>query len=177
MGAGASPRPGADPGFHRRGEMGKGPHRAGKLAHAHGLPGGDHPLALALELGVPQGELEAHGDGLGVNPVGASHHDQVLVGVGLVFEDRQKLVQAGDEQVGGLFEAQGQGGVQDVRGGEAEVEVAAVLPQAGGYLVHERGHVVMGVLLDGQDALRVALGFFPGPLRDLGGNNASLRQG
>ncbi len=40
-----------------------------------------------------------------------------------------------------------------------------------------RGGALLGLLLDGQNALGVALGFVLRPLRDLGGDEAGLRQG
>ena len=65
----------ADPGLHLRGQVGEGAHRAGDLAHRDGLPGRGQAGPLPLKLGVPQGELQAQGDGLGVHPVGPAHHE------------------------------------------------------------------------------------------------------
>jgi len=101
----------------------------------------------------------------------------MFIRVGFILENRQKFVQTGQKKAGGFFETQGQGRVQHVRGSKAEVEIAAVLPQAMGYLVHERGHVMMGFLLDGQNTLDVALGLAFHPVRDCRGNEPGLRQG
>ncbi len=57
------------------------------------------------------------------------------------------------------------------------MEVAAVLPQAGGHLVHEGGHVVVGLGLDLQDASHVDPGLSRGPFRHLRRDEAALRHG
>ena len=112
-----------------------------------------------------------------MHPVGAAHHGQVLKFIGPLFQDRKQLIQIGLQKVGGFLQAQGQGGIQHVRGGEPEVEIAAVLPQAGGHLVHKGGHVVMGLFFQGQDLLHVAGGLAEGPGRRLPGDDAALRHG
>ncbi len=112
-----------------------------------------------------------------MHPVGPAHHDLVFEGIGLFFKYGQKIIQIGQQQVRGLGQAQAQGGVQHVGRRQAEVEVAAVLPQAGGHLVHERGHVVVGLGLDLQDAGHVDFGLAGGPLRRLRRYEAALRHG
>ena len=69
------------------GEMDVGAHRTGDLAHRRGLRGPQQPLAVALHLLVPDQELAAEGDGLGVDAVGAADGRQVLVGEGLFQQD------------------------------------------------------------------------------------------
>ena len=59
-------------------EVDVGPHRAGDLAHRGGVPGPQQPLAVALHLLVPDQELAAEDDGLGVDAVGAADGRQVL---------------------------------------------------------------------------------------------------
>ena len=54
------------------------PHRAGELAHAHPFGGPLEAPDVALHLGVPTGQLQAKGDGLGVHAMGASGHGRVL---------------------------------------------------------------------------------------------------
>ena len=109
--------------------------------------------------------------------MGAAHHGQVLKFIGPLFQDLEQLIEVGLQEVGGFLQAQGQGGIQYVRGSEPEVEIAAVLPQTGGHLVHKGGHVMMGLFFQGQDLVHVAGGLGGGPGRRLPGDEAALGHG
>ena len=56
------------------GEVRERAHRARELAHRDRLARPLQPRAVALQLGVPERELEAEGHGLGVHAVGAPDH-------------------------------------------------------------------------------------------------------
>jgi hypothetical protein len=56
-------------GFHARVDIGEGADRAGNLAGRDLLARGDEALAVAGELGVMAGELQAEGRRLGMNPM------------------------------------------------------------------------------------------------------------
>ncbi len=147
------------------------------LPYRDGLPGRHQADPLPRKIGVPQGEFQAQGDGLGVHPVGPPHHGLVFESLGLFFQYGQKVIQIGQQEVRRLGQAQAQGGVQHVGGGQAEVEVAAVLPQTRGHLVHEGGHVVVGLGLDLEDAGHVDFGLPGGPFRHVLRDEAALGHG
>ena len=59
--------------------MGEGADSARELPDSDGVPGGDEARAVALHLGIPEGELHPEGHGLRVDAVGAADHDGALV--------------------------------------------------------------------------------------------------
>ena len=73
------PHFGADVLFHERIDVGKGADRAGDGAGGDILAGPRPAGAVALHLGIQGGQLEAEGDRLGVDAVGAAHADRILV--------------------------------------------------------------------------------------------------
>ena len=59
-------------------DVAEGSDRAGNLAHAQILRRGVEAREIALHLVVPQRQLQAEGDGLGVHAVGAADLDGVF---------------------------------------------------------------------------------------------------
>ena len=76
-----------DPGV----EVDVGPDRARDPADADDLEGPVDPVEVALDLLVPDEELEPEGDRLGVDAVGPAHADRLLVLEGLAAEDLLQL--------------------------------------------------------------------------------------
>ena len=74
-------------------EVGEDADGAGELADAHVFGGGLEAGDVALHLGIPVGELEAEGDGLGVDAVGAADHGGVFELPGAAFEDFGEALQ------------------------------------------------------------------------------------
>ena len=72
--------------------------------------------AVPLDFAEPDEELEAEGDGLGVDTVAAADHEGVLVGQRLVGEDLLEGGEALVQKVRGVDELQGQAGIQHVAG-------------------------------------------------------------
>ena len=70
------------------------PTAPGDFANPDGLDGCRQSLALAVHFVPPQGQLQAHGHGFGMDPVGAAHHQRVLVFQRLTGEGGYGLVQA-----------------------------------------------------------------------------------
>ena len=62
----------ADVGLHHRVDVGVGPDRPRQLADGHACAGRAQPLAVAVGLEGPEGELGPEGRGLGRHPVGAA---------------------------------------------------------------------------------------------------------
>ena len=97
---------------------------AGELADAQVFGGGVEAGEVALHLGVPEEELEAEGGGLGVDAVGAADDGGVLELDGAGFQGFGEREDSGADQGRGFAELEGLRGVDDVGGGEAEVEPA-----------------------------------------------------
>ena len=104
-----------------------GAHGPGDLARGQVGRGRPQARARPVQLEGPGGQLEAEGDGLGVDAVGAAHHQRAGVLPGARHHGGDGSVQAGQDEVGGGPALQGQRGVHDVAAGQAEVEVAALL--------------------------------------------------
>ena len=89
-GGGFQSQPLADALFELGAEVGEGADGSGELAHAHVFGGAAKARDVALGLGVPVGQLESEGDGLGVDAVGAADHGRVFELPGAAFEDCRK---------------------------------------------------------------------------------------
>ena len=95
---------------------------AGSLAKA---------VDVALIFGEPVGELQAEGDGLGVNAVGAANLRGVLKFVGAEIEDFAEEDKVAFDDAGSVAEEEGLRGVDHIVGGHAVVE-----PAGGGGVAH-----------------------------------------
>ena len=131
-----------------------GADRAGELAHAHACEGVLDPLSVAGDLERPAGELEAEGRRLGVDSVGAADREGVGLLLGPPDDDREGSVDPLEEQAAGLLHRERECGVDDVRGGQAVVEPAAVRAEVLGDGVDERREVVVGLALELGDPSR-----------------------
>src|SRR6185312_16831042 len=103
---------------------------------------------MATKLVVPDRQLEAEGDRLGMDSVRATNHHRVAVldrfaadGLGQYFDIAQ-------EQVDSLDNLQRQSGVDDVGTREAKVNVARVLAHSFAGRTQERDDVVISLFLD-----------------------------
>jgi len=96
-------------------DEGKRPYGPGDLAHANRRARPLEALPVSLHLPVPVGELESEGNRFGVDTMGTADHDGILVVMGAPFEDLEQFIQIGQEDVGGLLEQAGQGGIKYVR--------------------------------------------------------------
>ena len=142
----AEPR--GDLGLDRRVDVGEGADRARDRA---GRDLGARRLQappVARELGVEARELEAEGDRLGVHAVRAADAGRVLVLERAPAQRREQLVEAGQQQVGGLGELAGEGGVEQVGRGHAEMQIARLGADHLLDVGQERDHVVARDRLD-----------------------------
>ena len=79
----------------------------------------------------------------------------VLVLVRASSQGLEQAVEIAEQQVGGGGQLQGKRGVEQVRGGHAEVQIARIGPDHLFDVREERDHVVPGLCLDLRDPLRV----------------------
>ena len=122
-GSRAKPEGFTHPGLHRGRHIGEGPHGTRDLSHADRLPGPPHALQVALHLGEPQGDLHSEGDRLGVNAVAAAYHHGAAMLEGRLLQDLEQGFQVPDDDVGRVPELEGKGRVENIRGGQAHVDV------------------------------------------------------
>ena len=165
------------PGLDRGGHRGVGPDRARELAVGELLEGVLEPLQVAVGLEGEPGEPEPEGRRLGVDAVGAADAE----GVALLDRPLDQGIAvgagAGEQDRSRLLELQREGGVEDVGGGEAVVDPAAVLADRCGDDVDEGGDVVVGDLLALVDGLDGERGVLAAGARRLLGDDPLLRPG
>ena len=120
------------------------------------------------------GELDAEGERLRVDPVGAAHHHGEPVPLGLLDQRRDERLGVLVDDTRGVAELGGERGVDDVRRGQAEVEVPPRL--ADGLLDRgdEGGHVVPLLGLELGDAFGIDAGRSAAHVERLDGNAAEL---
>ena len=133
-------------------EMAVGAHRAADLAHGQPREGGPQALPVAVELEGPARELQAERRRLGVDAVGAAHHQRGAVLAGAGDDRRHGRVEVRQEPLARRAQLEGQGGVDDIAAGQAQVQVAARRADRLGDLADEGDDVVIGGALDLGDA-------------------------
>src|ERR1700679_3225220 len=135
--------------------MAEGADGSGEFADAEIFSGSVEAGEVALDLGVPEQELEAEGGGFGVDAVGAADDGGVLELEGAFFEDLGESYDAHADDGRGFAELEGLGGVDYIGGGEAVVEPAGVFGVVDvlGYGGGEGDDVVTDFGLDFVDAV------------------------
>ena len=119
------------------------------------VDGGGEAAPVAVELERPARELEAEGGRLGVDRVGATHHQRVGFRACARDQRVEEGVDVAEQSLAGGAKLERERRVEDVAAGEAEVQVPALGPDGLGDLADERDHVVVGGLLDLRDPLHV----------------------
>ncbi len=87
---------------------------SGELSYAHVFRSGDEARDVALGFGIPVGDFEAEGDGLGVDAVRAADHGSVFEFPGAAFEDLGQALQVLRDDLRGLADQQGLRGIDDI---------------------------------------------------------------
>jgi hypothetical protein len=139
-------------------EMGEGADGARDLADRDRFAGAQHPVEAALQLGVPERELQAEGHRLGVDAVRPADHRRPPVLLGARAHRLHQRGEPLDDEVAGLAHLQRLRGVDHVRRGEAEVQPPRGRPDALGHRRREGDDVVLRGLLDLLDARHVERG-------------------
>ena len=123
-----------------------GAHGAGYLSDGNGGNGLLQPLPLPDHLLPPQRQLQAECRWLGVDPMGAAHHGRIPVGHRRRLQDLAQLVKVFSEDAPCLQELQAQGGIDNVAGGQSQVEPPPLGSQALGNGPEEGRDIVTGAL-------------------------------
>jgi hypothetical protein len=133
-------------------EVREGADRTRQLPHRHHVARPQDTIEIALQLRVPQRQLDAERHRLGMHAVGAADHRRPAM---LLGARAHRLHQAGDpldDEAARLAHLQRLRGVDDVGGGQAEVEPARRRPDLLGHRGRERNHIVLRRPLDLFDA-------------------------
>ena len=136
----------------RRIEMRKRADRAGDFADADRLASAAHALDIAAKLGVPERQLQAERHHLGMDAVRAADHRRLPMLAGARLDRLGQAAHVLENQVAGLDHLQGLRRVDDVRGGQAEVQPARRRTDVLGDRRRERDDVVLCRLFDLVDA-------------------------
>ena len=158
-------------------EVGEDSDRAGELAYAHVFGGGLEASDVALRLGIPVGDLEAEGDGLGVDAVGAADHGRVFEFPGAALEHLGEALQILRDDFRGLVDQQGLRGVDYIVGSESVVEPAGVRADDFGDGRGEGDDVVADFGFDFVDALDVEVGALADGFGGVFGDESGLGEG
>ena len=142
-------------GLDLRREARVGADRPADLADADGVPCGQQSHAVAIQLGDPQGEHHAGGRGLGVDAVGPPDHGRRPVGASQARRGGAQGIQLDDHEIDGFDHAHGQGAVEHVGAGHAQVQVSGLGPRLLLDVLQERDHVVAHHGLERLDAVGV----------------------
>ena len=132
------------------------------------------PLEVALQLGVPERQLQAERHRLGVHAVRASHHRRAAMLFGPRAHGVEQTFDVLDEQVGRLAHLNGLRGVDDVGRRQPEVQPARRRPDVLGNRGRKRDDVVLSGFFDGRDAGDVELRFLSNVARGIVRNDSSL---
>ena len=172
-----NPRRRADFLFEFRREVGEDSDCAGELADAHVFGGGHEARDVALRFGIPVGDFESEGDGLGVDAVSAADHGRVFELPGAALEDFGEALQILRDDLRRLADEQGLRGVDDVVGGEAVVEPAGVRADDFGDGGGEGDDVVADFGFDLVDAFDAEVGALADGLGGVFGDEAGFGEG
>ena len=152
-------------------------HGATDLAHAHGLLQSLEAFDVALGFSQPAGQLEAKGDRLAVDGVGAADHHGVFVGPCLHADGFCELVEFAAQQLHRGLELQRQAGVEHIGAGHAHVDVAPGIAHVFVHVGEEGDHVVAHLGLDLEDPLAAEGCFVLDRGEGFGGHAAQFRLG
>ncbi len=100
--------------LHKGIDVGKSADRTGDGTGGDVLAGSPEAGTVAVHLGIEGGQLEAEGDRLCVDAVGAPHADRVLVLVGTDLDGFQQGIDISQQFVSGLNHLHRQAGIQNV---------------------------------------------------------------
>ena len=105
-------------------------------------------VLAAVELCIGFGHLQAEGHRLGMNAMGATDADGVLVFEGAALGGSEQGVEIGQQKIGCFGQLDVEAGVEHVRGGHALMDETGVWADDFGKMGQKRYDVVLGFALD-----------------------------
>ena len=129
-------------------------------------------MALATDLVIPDCQLVAESDGLGMNAMRASHHHGGLELVGAFSKNFQEVVHPFQKDRGSFPDLKGQGRVDDIGRSQPVVEVSGRLTHVLGDCGGKRDHVVTDFGFDFFDTLDGKVRALANLLRRIRGHDA-----
>ena len=166
-----------DVALDRRRQVRERADRARQLADGDDLARAPETHDVSSELGVPQRELETEGHRLGMHAVRASDHRRASMLQRPGVNGLHQPIEIGEEQVARLAHLDRLRGVDDVGGGQAEVQPARRGADMLGHGGRERDDVVLGDFFDLLDARDVEGAAFADVARRIGRDDSRPRHG
>jgi hypothetical protein len=148
--------------------------RARQLPHRHDVARPQDTVEVALELRVPQRELDAERHRFRVHAVGAADHRRPAVLLGAHAHRLHQPGDALDDEAAGFAHLQRLRGVDDVRRGQPEVQPARRRPDLLGHRGREGDHIVLRRPFDLLDAGDVERRPRPQLARRVGGHEPGV---
>ena len=164
----------ADHLFHARVQVGVGADGSREGADADAFAGLLEPFDGAAKFVIHERHLEAEGDRLGVDAVGAPDHRGELVFVRFLGDGGAERFEVFQEHPARFVHLDGERGVEDIRRGHPLVNPARGGPDVAGDVLQERDDVVIGAQFDFLDFGQFEAGFLADNGGVLFGDHADL---
>jgi hypothetical protein len=112
---------------------------------------------------IPERQLQAEGNRLGVHTMGAADHHGPLILEGLVPQHLHQILHVLEQNGRGLLELNGQGRVHDVGGSHTDMKEAGVVADGFRHATQERDDLVFNFALDFANPRNVEASLFFNP--------------
>ena len=163
--------------FDRRIDIGIGADRARDFADRNLAAGLLQAGLIAFHLGEPVGDFEAEGNRLGMHAVAAADHDRVLMFLRPPPKHGEQGIQIGQNHIRRLTQLHGKAGINHIRRGQTEMQIASLFADALSHRGDKGHHVVFDLGLNFLHAANIK----PGVLSQMRNNRrrdvAALGQG
>src|SRR5882724_8117441 len=146
-------------GFNPGGDLRESPDRPRNLTDTNILDCFLKPGEMARHFLIPESELQAEGDRLGVYAMGAADHDRPLVFVRLTAQHPHQILDVPLEDCRRFFELNRQRRIHDVGRGHAHVKIAGIVADRFRHRAQECDDFVFDLAFDLADALYIEARF------------------
>src|SRR3989304_9311661 len=155
------PEPNTDILLDERGKMGEGPDCPRELAAGDRLFGSPETVEVASGFGIPERQLQTKGERLRVDAMRPANHDRLFVATGQVGENEAQGLQLLYKNSGRLLKLDREGGVHHIVGGQSQMDVARLRPDAFRHRRDKGDDVMANLPLDLLDPIEVVAGPLP----------------
>ena len=163
--------------FDRRIDIGIGANRPRDFADRNLAPGLLQAILVAFHLGEPVGDFKTKGNRLGMHAVAAADHDRVPMFPGAAPQHVEQGIQVGQQLVRCLAQLHGKAGINHIRRGQAEVQIASLFADALGHRGDKGNYIVLDLGLDFLHAADIKPGVLSQPRNNRRRDVAALGQG